>query len=96
MGREREREGKRPGGFWFGGGEWAQAGGADVEEVQAWRKAVAARLGGRRGALMGGPHASVREGGGGRAVGPGEPNWPVRVRVFPFFFFFFFLFYLKI
>jgi hypothetical protein len=61
-----EREGKRPSGFWFGGGDWAQAGGADVEEAQARRKAVAARLGGRRGALMGGPHASVREAGGGR------------------------------
>jgi hypothetical protein len=34
------------------------------------------------GALTGGPHASVREGGGGAAVGPWWADWPVRVSVF--------------
>jgi hypothetical protein len=63
--------------------------GAISREARA-RHRAAARLGGRRGALMGGPDMPMKEReegiGAAAAVGLGGPNCPVRD--FPFFLFF--------
>jgi hypothetical protein len=96
--REREREGggttrwfpirrRQTGAGWLrrgrrGGAGATQGGGGAV---------------GRKKALTGGPHMPVKERevgiGAAAAVGPGGPNWPVRV--FPFFSFLFYKYIFK-
>ena len=94
--REREREGKRPDGLRFGGGERARGRARPGGAARA-RAAVSRQEEGRGPRV--GPTGHRERGGGIReaaAVGPDGPNWPVRVRVFPFFLFLFFYFLFKI
>jgi hypothetical protein len=61
-----EEANRRGPGTWGGSGVDVEEARAGAWEARARRRAAVAWWGGRRGALTGGPHVSVREGGGGR------------------------------